>query len=173
MEKLPATKLTRFIGFSNFNPSQVADILRIATIKPKVVQIELHPYLAQTEFLHSLQAQNITVNAYAPLANTSPHYTQKTTKILQHSTITSIASARGCTPAQVVLGWNMRRGVAVIPKAVVSAHWKENLETQKRCKLTAADDEKITAISQTKQYRFNTQPCAANGGRCWTGLAKG
>jgi alcohol dehydrogenase (NADP+) len=173
MEKLPATRLTRNIGFSNFNPSQVNDILRIATIRPRVVQIELHPYLAQIDFVNTLQRQNITVNAYAPLANTNPHYTTKTTKVLRHPTITAIASERGCAPAQVVLAWNMRRGVVVIPKAVVPAHWKENLATAKTCQLTAADDAKINAMSATKQYRFNTTPCAAQAGRCWSGLASG
>jgi alcohol dehydrogenase (NADP+) len=175
MEKLPATKLTRFIGISNFNPSQVGELLRSATIKPKVHQIELHPYLAQTEFVRSLQASNITVQAYAPLANSNPNYSTRSrvTQILQHPTIKEIASARGCAPAQVVLGWNIKRGVSVIPKAVVSAHQRENLPTQQKCQLTAADEAKITALSQSQAYRFNAGPCATMAGACFTGLAKG
>jgi alcohol dehydrogenase (NADP+) len=175
MEKLPATKLTRFIGISNFNPAQVNELLSIATIKPKVHQIELHPYLPQNEFVKSLQAQNITVNAYAPLANMNPNYStaSRVVKILQHPTITEIAAARGCAPAQVVLAWNIKRGVSVIPKAVVPAHFRENLPTVSACTLTADDAAKIESIGKAKAYRFNAGPCATMSGACFNGLAKG
>ncbi|KAF2672967.1 Aldo/keto reductase [Microthyrium microscopicum] len=173
MEKLPATKMTRYIGISNFSPAQVKDVLKVATIKPKVMQIELHPYLPQEDFVASLQKQGITVNAYAPLGNTNPAYKSSATKLLQHSTIRSIASARGCTPAQVVLAWNMKRSVVVIPKAVQIAHQKENIATPAcAAKLTAEDLEKIAQISNPP-HRFMSSPCASNQFKCFEGTTKG
>ena len=47
---------TRFIGMANFSPKQVDDVLKVATVKPKVLQVELHPYLPQTEFVKSVQS---------------------------------------------------------------------------------------------------------------------
>lgn len=123
---LPATEQTRFIGISNYNPAQGYGLFSIATIIPKVHQIELHPYLPQTEFVRNLQAKNIAVNAYAQLANMKPNWSngRRETNILTHPNITQIATARGCAPDQVVLAWNIKRGVKVIPKAVVPAHFR-------------------------------------------------
>lgn len=175
MEQLPPLKLARYIGISNFSPKQVEEIMKIATIKPKVMQIELHPYLPQQEFVTSLQKQGITVNAYAPLANTSPAYSNpRVTKILEHQTIREIASARSCTPAQVVLAWNMRRNVVVIPKAVVNEHHKDNYGAQKcKEKLTPADDAKIMNISKAQAFRFLSGPCAGLQFKCFEGLTRG
>src|SRR5262245_24027567 len=111
MESLPTNK-TRYIGISNFSPKQVEDVLKIAKIKPKVMQIELHPYLPQSQFVASLQKEGIIVNAYSPLGNTHPLYSLpfltehwNVPKILGHQTIRQIAAARDCTPAQVVLAF--------------------------------------------------------------------
>ena len=175
MEQLPASRLARYIGVSNFSPKQLDDVLKIAKIKPKVMQIELHPYLPQQEFVNSLQTQGITVNAYAPLGNTNPAYPNpRVTKMLEHQTIKQIASARGCTPAQVVLAWNMRRNVVVIPKAVVNEHQKDNYGAQTcKGKLTAEDDAKILAISELRAYRFLASPCAMLQYKCFEGTTRG
>ncbi|KAF2422200.1 hypothetical protein EJ08DRAFT_682760 [Tothia fuscella] len=150
MEKLvkPTGGGTRYIGLANFSPSQVDDIMKIATIKPKVHQFELHPYLQQSSFILTNHAHNISITAYSPLGNTNPVYSgsqggSRQPKILSHTTITSIAKERGCTPAQVVLAWNMARGVSVIPKAAKAEHRKENIETVTKCKLEGGDVEKI------------------------------
>jgi alcohol dehydrogenase (NADP+) len=175
MELLPATKLTRYIGVSNFSPKQIEEVLQVAKIKPKVMQIELHPYLPQQEFVTSLQKQGITVNAYAPLGNTNPVYSNpRVTKMLEHQTIKQIASARGCTPAQVVLAWNMRRKVVPIPKAVVNDHHKDNYGAQLcKEKMRAEDDAKIMEISKARPYRFLASPCAQLQYKCFDGTTKG
>jgi alcohol dehydrogenase (NADP+) len=175
MEKLVG-RGTRFIGLANFSPKQVDDILKIATIKPKVLQIELHPYLPQTEFVKSVQAKGIAVTAYAPLANTNSAYRKYGSKIQQifsHPTIQAVANARGCTPAQVVLGWNMKRNVVVIPKASKIEHQRENIQTLEKCKLTDDDAAKIDAISKAGQYRMNGDVCDGAGKGCWEGLVMG
>jgi alcohol dehydrogenase (NADP+) len=175
MEQLPASKLARYIGIANFSPKQVDEVLEIAMIKPKVIQIELHPYLPQQEFVTSLQKKGITVNAYAPLGNTNPAYSNpRATKLLEHQTIKQIASKRSCTPAQVVLAWNMRRNVVVIPKAVLAEHHKENYEARIcQDKLTAEDDAKIMEISKPRAYRFFSTPCALLQYKCFEGTTRG
>jgi len=168
---------TRYIGVSNFSPKQLDDVLKIATIKPKTVQIELHPYLPQTEYVKSIQAKGITVTAYSPLANTNPVYNSKdrnkVEQILAHQTIQTVATARGCTPAQVVLAWNTRRKVVVIPKAAKSAHRVENIAAPEKCKLTDEDDAKINDISKAGQARMNGRVCQSMQNKCWEGLTLG
>jgi len=154
MEKLVTSKTARFIGISNFNVEQVNDLLRSATIKPKVHQLETHPYLQQTDFIAAHKSANISVSAYAPLGDTHAIYAtmarmkrDKPTPLLQNAVLADIGKARNCTPAQVSIAWNLRRGVAVHPKAANPEHQKENFEAYK-CALTAEDDTKIAALQR-------------------------
>ncbi|KAE9988883.1 hypothetical protein EG328_005593 [Venturia inaequalis] len=149
-------KLTRFIGISNFNQTQVDDLLASATIMPKVHQFELHPYLQQQAFVDYHKAKNITVTAYAPLGNTNPSYVlraRRATPLLQNPVLKEIAAARGCTPAQVSLKWNMDRGVIPHPKTQRKERQKENFEAWTKCQLTDADRAKIKELG-AKPQRF-------------------
>jgi len=177
MEKLVSAKTARFIGISNFNVAQVNDLLRSATIKPKVHQLESHPYLQQTEFINAHKEANITITAYAPLGDTHPIYSQmaaltrnKPTPLLQNAALADIGKARNCTAAQVALAWNLRRGVAVHPKAANLDHQKENFEAYK-CALTPDDDAKIVALEEEGQVMRYWNICrTALRLPCYTGL---
>jgi alcohol dehydrogenase (NADP+) len=171
MEKLVhPSKGTRFIGTANHSPTMVDAIVRSAKIMLKIHQFEGHPYLRQDSFIEANFKHNITVINYAPLGNTSPTYAATGSappKLLTHHTITEIAKARNCAPAQVVLAWNMRRRVIVIPKAIKNAHQVENYESDK-CKLTAEDMGKIQAMSY--KIRMLSYPCATAANACFAGL---
>jgi alcohol dehydrogenase (NADP+) len=166
---------TRFIGISNFNVSQLEELLKSATIVPKVHQIELHPYLSQSSFLPIHAKKNITLTAYAPLGDTNPSYrgdparatggmtggrysrADRPSPMLQNPILVKIAKERSCTPAQVSLAWNMKRGIPVHPKAARPEHIKENFEAYK-CALTAGDMEAISGIEKTIKFRM-WDPC--------------
>jgi alcohol dehydrogenase (NADP+) len=157
-------KGTRFIGVSNFGPGQIEDIMKVDGIKPQFHEFELHPYLQQTEFVEFNYKHNITVIGYAPLGNTQNQASMGVTvdrnavkPILQTDVVTSIAKARGCTPAQVVLAWNLHRKVVVIPKASQSSHQKENIATLDQCKITDEDAAKFKQI--TDRIRFYPNAC--------------
>jgi alcohol dehydrogenase (NADP+) len=169
-------KGTRYIGLANFSPKQLKQVLDVATIKPKVVQVELHPYLPQEEYLKFIQGQGISAIGYAPLGNTNPVYGRmrdRETQLLSHQSITTIAQVKGCTPAQVVLAWNMDRDVVVIPKAGKIEHQKENLEAFEKCKLDDEDVKKIGEISKKRTLRLNGDLCnpAPLNNACWETLA--
>lgn len=149
-------KLTRYIGISNFNQTQLDELLAAATIVPKVHQFELHPYLQQTAFVNYHKAKNITVTAYAPLGNTNPSYASRARRaapLLSNPVLVGIAKDRGCTPAQVSLKWNMDRGVVVHPKTQRKERQKENFEAYTKCKLTEEDHKKIEELGK-KPVRF-------------------
>jgi alcohol dehydrogenase (NADP+) len=155
----------RFIGVSNFSPKQMEEILAAATIKPKVHQFELHPYLQQRDFVDWHHKNNITVIGYAPLGNTSPYYAQPSKDnpthppiMTQNPILLEIAKNRGCaSAAQVALAFNNKRNVAVIPKAAKAEHQAENVQVEK-CKLTDDDFKKIVDMSKQYSGRFNN-PC--------------
>jgi len=165
----------RFIGVSNFSPKQMKEVLAAATIKPKVHQFELHPYLQQTEFVEWHEKNGIQVIGYAPLGNTSPYYRSASMENPSHPpiltsnpTLRAIGKERGCSAAQVALAWNIKRGVVVIPKAAKPEHQTENLDVEK-CKLTDEDMKKIAEISAQYSGRFNN-PCKRIKMPCYEGL---
>ena len=47
MEALVREGLVRNIGFCNVGTSAIRQVLNYATIKPAVLQVEMHPYLTQ------------------------------------------------------------------------------------------------------------------------------
>jgi alcohol dehydrogenase (NADP+) len=169
MEKLVRVdKGARFIGISNHSPLQVKEVVEAATIRPKVHQFESHPYLQQNDAVKQNMAYGITVTGYAPLGNTNPVHNlgvaansegNRAPPILQNAAIVEAAKARGCTPAQVVLAWNVKRGTAVIPKASQVVHQKENIVTLQKCKITDEDAAKIADIRKSFEVRLYENVC--------------
>jgi alcohol dehydrogenase (NADP+) len=170
MEKLVrADKGARFIGISNHSPNMVEDIVKVAAIRPKVHQFESHPYLQQAGAVAQNMAHGITVTGYAPLANTNPVHNlgvvagsagNRAPPILADVAVVEIARARGCTPAQVVLAWNVKRGTAVIPKASQIVHQKENIVALQKCKITDADAARIADIRKSFEVRLYENVCS-------------
>jgi diketogulonate reductase-like aldo/keto reductase len=163
----------RFIGVSNFSPTQMEELLAAATVRPAVHQFELHPYLPQASFVEWHRKARIPITGYAPLGNTSPYYAAAAREsgappLLTHPVIAEVAAERKCSPAQVVLSWNMKRGVAVIPKAAQTVHIKENSKAMD-CRLTDEDSTKINGISAKYLGRFNN-PCKRIKMPCFQGL---
>lgn len=71
--------------------------------------------------------------------------------LLEDPTITAIATRRGLTPAQVVLGWALQRGTAVIPKSVSPARLAENLAAAE-AELAPEDMEAIEALDRSHRF---------------------
>jgi diketogulonate reductase-like aldo/keto reductase len=161
---------SRKIGISNFNVTQLEDLLAHANIKPYLHQIETHPYLQQQSFIDLHVKHGIKVTAYAPFGNTNPEYAYRqaiTGKMLQDPTLVSIAKARNCaSPAQVALSWNVARGVSVVPKSQHTARQIENYNALRQCKLTAADMAAIKAVDRKARY---WDMCCAMGLPCFLG----
>ncbi|KAK9447784.1 NADP-dependent oxidoreductase domain-containing protein [Limtongia smithiae] len=108
MKKYP-TKL-RSIGVSNFSKKTIDPLLETATIVPVVNQVEVHPMLPQTELIEYFGSKGIHVTAYSPLG-------QPNTPFFTDPTMTAIAAKYGLTPAQIILAWELQKGISIIPKS--------------------------------------------------------
>ncbi|MCM1323891.1 MAG: aldo/keto reductase [Acetobacter sp.] len=146
MEELYNEGLCKAIGVSNFGSQKLTELMMTAEVNPMVNQVESHPYLPQNELLEFCKKNMIAMTAYAPLGSGS-------SIMLEDETVRQIAEKNKATPAQVLLAWNMARGVAVIPKAVNEQHLQENIASLN----VTLDEADIAALSElNKNERFLT-----------------
>lgn len=109
------------IGVSNFYAHVLANFCETVRIKPMVNQVELHSYFAQPAALETMKRYQVQPEAWAPLGG-GRH------KPFDNEMLKSIADTHDKTVAQVILRWNLQRGVTVIPKSVKQARIEENFD---------------------------------------------
>lgn len=120
MEEYVDAGKIRAIGVSNFNSHHVDELLAYARIKPAVNQIEIHPYMTQQEVVGNTFAKGIQVEGWAPLGQGGA--------VLQDGTIGAIARNHGKSIAQVILRWNIQRGLIAIPRCDNADYTAENMD---------------------------------------------
>jgi alcohol dehydrogenase (NADP+) len=144
MEDLVRRGRTRAIGISDISLEKLAPLYEAASIKPAVIQVEVHPYLPQTELLEFCRARGMIVLAFAPLGHgirPGP---------IEDPAVLSIAQQLGRTPAQVLLAWAVQRGTAMLttPKSVERA--RENFD------IAPLPDQAFEAITRIEvRQRYN------------------
>lgn len=121
LEDLHEEGVIRAIGVSNFLPNRLVDICSFARIAPMVNQVELHPLYQQDEALEWMRKYNVAQEAWAPFG-------EGRGGLFENPVLAGIGQAHGKTTAQVMLRWNMQRGVVVIPKSVRRERMAENLD---------------------------------------------
>lgn len=109
------------IGVSNFYPHTLTNFCETVRIKPMVNQVELHPYFTQDKALETMKYYNVVAEAWAPLGG--GRYNPYENEMLKE-----IADKHQKSIAQVVLRWNVQRGVVVIPKSTHVARIEENFK---------------------------------------------
>jgi len=109
----------RAIGVSNFYPFVLTNFCETVEIKPMVNQIETHPYFTQEPALETMNYYGVVPEAWAPLGG--GRYSPWNDEMLK-----GIAEAHGKTIGQIILRWNVQRGVVVIPKSVHKERIEEN-----------------------------------------------
>lgn len=119
LEKIYADKKVRAIGVSNFLPHHLEELMKDATVKPVINQIELHPQLPQTEARKYSQANGVEVEAWSPLGKAT---------YLDDPVLQELAKKHQKTVAQIMLRWNYQNDVIVIPKSVNVSRQKENAD---------------------------------------------
>lgn len=120
MEELYESGKIRAIGVCNFYPERLTDLCANAKILPMVNQVELHPFFAQTDALKTMQELGVQPEAWGPLAE-GKH------GIFTNEKLMAIAERYKKSVAQIVLRWNVQRGVVIIPKSVHKKRMEENL----------------------------------------------
>lgn len=109
------------IGVSNFYPNILTNFCETIEIKPMVNQVELHPYYTQEQALETMKDYNVVPEAWAPLGG--GRYNP-----FEDEMLIAIAKKYNKSVGQVLLRWNVQRGVVVIPKSTHLERIIENID---------------------------------------------
>ena len=115
------------IGVSNFTGAKLANfvltnrkVLGIETA-PMVNQVETHPFNQEVEARKIMEEYGIVHEGWAPFAE--GHHDLFTNAVLRN-----IAESHGKSIGQVVLRWDIQKGIVAIPKSVRKERIEENFD---------------------------------------------
>ena len=111
--------LVRAIGTSNFTPRHLNRLVSQSGQTPDVNQIRVTPRAAQRDIWVLNAEYGVATQAWSPLGQGDD--------LLCHPDIVAVAERNDCTPAQVVLAWDLSHGVSVVPKSSDPVRLRQNL----------------------------------------------
>ena len=121
MEKYVKDGKIKSLGLSNYYVSELSDFLPKVDIMPALVQNEIHPYYQENDVIPYIQNLGMVGQGWYPFGGRG-----YTSELLNNSVIKKIANEHNVSSAQVILRWNLQKGVVVIPGSSNPEHIREN-----------------------------------------------
>ena len=109
LEEIYEKGRVRAIGISNFLVHHLDAFLPECKIMPAVNQYEFHPELLQPELLEYCKKRGIQPEAWSPIMKG---------RVNDIPLMQELAAKYGKNPVQIVLRWDIQKGVVTIPKSV-------------------------------------------------------
>lgn len=151
LEELYKEGVLKAIGVSNFYPDRLVDISNFADIVPMVNQVETHVLNQQTEAKKWMEKYEVQIEAWAPFG-------EGRGGLFENPVLTAIGERYGKSAAQVMLRWNIQRGVIVLPKSTHIERMEQNFNVFD----FALSDEDMTTIAaldtQTSSFFSHYDP---------------
>lgn len=146
MEKYAEAGKIRSLGLSNWYIEELTEFLPQVKIMPALVQNEIHPYYQEQDVVPFIQEKGIVVQCWYPLGGRG-----HTAELLGNETIKMIAEAHHVSSAQVILRWDLQRGIVVIPGSSNPDHIRENLDLF-GFELTDEEMKQINALDRNEKH---------------------
>ena len=121
MEKYVKDGKIKSLGLSNYYVSELSDFLPKVDIMPALVQNGIHPYYQENDVIPYIQNLGMVVQGWYPFGGRG-----YTSELFNNSVIKKIANEHNVSSAQVILRWNLQKGVVVIPGSSNLEHIREN-----------------------------------------------
>ena len=139
MKALVRKGKTRAIGVSNFSIADLESIIPEAKDIPiSCNQIEVHPYLPQSELIKFGNEHGILTTCYCPFAAGSGN-------LLKDETIVKLAGKNEMDVGQLLQSWAVGRGTVPLGKSSTPSRIKSNLDVKK---LSADDMRAIDGLAK-------------------------
>lgn len=120
MQELYAQGRMRAIGVSNFERNHLTELFEQTDVLPAVDQVESSPTFPNQDLIDFCHGKDIAVEAWSPLGGTGGN-------LLTDQRLLDIGEKYGKSSAQVVLRWDLQRGVIPLPKSVHSTRIMQNI----------------------------------------------
>jgi alcohol dehydrogenase (NADP+) len=148
--------LVKHLGVSNFSTKKLGDLISKTTYAPEVNQVELHPFLQQSELLEFCNKNKIVLTAYSPLGSgdrSAQMKAENEPSLLENNVVSKIAKEHGVTSAQVLISWSLSRGYSIIPKSTNPGRIEQNLASYE-LELTPENKQELASLD--KHFRYVT-----------------
>ena len=149
LEKLYKEGKLRAIGVSNFYPDRLSDIVAFNEITSQVNQVETHPLNQQILAQENMIKNKVQIESWATFA-------EGRGDIFNNPILKSIADKHGKSTAQVMVRWQVQRGIVCLTKSSRFERMKENIDVFD-FELSAEDMAKIASMDTQTSLFFNHQ----------------
>ena len=146
MEKYVKIGKIHSLGLSNWYVEELEEFLPQIEIMPSLDQNEIHPYYQENDVIPYIQSKGIVVQGWYPFGGRG-----HTSEILGNETISKIAENHNVSSAQVILRWNLQKGVVVIPGSSNPDHIKENTDIY-GFELTDEEMNQINSLDRNEKH---------------------
>jgi diketogulonate reductase-like aldo/keto reductase len=153
--------LTRSVGVSNFNETQLNEIKNAGLPMPAVLQNPLNPHRKQKKMIEYCKKHDILFNGYSPLGVPDAHIfpqigsdQNSPGSLLEEPSVKAAAKKHSRSPAQVLINWQWQQGAVTNPRSDKPAHMRENLDALD----FTLDSTDMEAISNIPDATCETDP---------------
>ena len=122
IEEAIAKGKVKAAGISCYYIKECESFLPKISVKPLVIQNEIHPLYQDREVVEYIQRLGIGIQSWYPLGGR-----EHIRRLLQMPNLLKIAHAHNRSLVQVVLRWHLQRGICPLPGSSNSEHIRENI----------------------------------------------
>lgn len=144
MEEAVKNGKVRSLGLSNFDGERLDNLLAHSTIKPAIMQVELHPYYQQTALKDKMAEYSTKFESWYPLGHGDAG-------LINEPIFSQLAKKYDKSNVQIIIRWHIQKGHIVFPKTTNLQHMIDNFDV---FDFSLTDDEmkKIDALNKDKRY---------------------
>ena len=135
----------RAIGVCSFYPDRLADLIAFNEVVPAVNQVETNIFFQQIKAQEVMQAKGVQMESWAPFAEGRGN-------LFDNPVLKCIGKKYGKSVAQIVLRWQVQRGIVCIPKSVRKERMVQNIQVFDFT--LSQDDMELIAALDTERSAF-------------------